>query len=184
MMKLPLRFLLGCLLSTALPLTAVPAKAAGAESDFRIASIRQMSSADLILVGKEWRKDIPSRLLVSLRTNATMPSSGVAIKAYLYDKDNKLVYTANKPSTIWTRTRTGGIGEVSVPAELKKGAPIDVYFALPEAATKGKWKSAVIVFGKGNDWVAASSPGKIVKEVDFPEKAKIAFDKEFSVFND
>src|SRR5690606_9980001 len=100
----------------------------------------------LIKVGKEWRKDLPRRIQVSLRVNEDMPSRGVTVKAYFYDENQKLVFTANQPNPVWTQTPRG-IGEVLLPDELKRNKTFEVYFALPEKVTEAKWKSMVVVFG-------------------------------------
>ena len=78
-----------------------------AQDAFKVLSIRQTFSGDLIKVGKDWRKDLPRRIQVSLQVQTDTPGASMFIHAYFYDKDGHLVATDNKPNAIWTSTPKG-----------------------------------------------------------------------------
>lgn len=145
---------------------------AHAADQFRISVIRESRSTDLIKVGKNWRKDLPKRMLVTLRVGKDIRASAVKVKAYFYDKDDKLVFTDPKPNPIWTATPRG-IEEVLLPDTLERGKTIDVYFALPEELEAKKWKTMLVVFGDSTEMAARSRPASAIDRLKFPEE-KIA----------
>jgi|GEM_PF-3399558 len=147
---------------------AFPAVAQEKAHPYKIVLIRDTHSADLINVGRNWRKDLPKRIQVTLRVAADTPASKVKVKGYFYDKENNLVYTAQQPNPIWTRTPRG-VEEVGLPATLKAGKPIEVYFALPEEVTEKKWKTLLVVFGDSSAMVARSRPAAALDKLSFPE---------------
>ncbi len=165
-----------CAIGCAFLFSIVGLSTATAETLFRIGLIRETTSQNLIQVGREWRKNLPKRMQVTLRVGEDMPARGVTVKAYFYDKDEKLVFTASAPNAIWANTPSG-FKSVSVPSEIKRNIPFDVYFALPEALTKAKWKTMVVVFGKGDDMVARARPATMLEKVKFKEKAMLATEK-------
>ena len=110
---------------------------ARAADDFKIVAVRPFWSADLIYVGKAWRKDLPKRILASLRVEADTPASSIFVKAYFYDKDDKLVGSSGAPNKIWTQT-SRGIEEVGLPATLPRVKTTDVYFAIPPGTGREK----------------------------------------------
>jgi len=151
-------------------LTFALAPVSGAADQFKVGVIAEARSNDLIKVGTAWRKDLPKRLKVTLRVTEDMPSSKVKVKGYFYDKDNNLVFTANKPNAIWTQTPRG-IEEVLLPNLLEKGKPFDVYFALPEELEAKKWKTLLVVFGDSNEVAAKARPASAIDRLSFPEQA-------------
>jgi len=164
--------------AAALAATIFPIHASAEEENpFRISYIREASSADLIKVGRDWRKDLPKRLLVNLRVNKDMPAGGVKVKGYFYDKDFNLIHTASMPNPIWTNTPKG-IQEVLLPGKLEKGKPFNVYFALPEAVTEKKWKTILVVFGDSKAMVARSRPANVIENLHFPEEGTVRKERE------
>ena len=142
-----------------------------AADDFRIKSLRETRSTDLIMVGKNWVKD-PKRLLVTLRVENDTPEAGLAVRAYFYDKDGKEVARVGQPNPIWTRTPRG-FEALGLPSTLEKNKDIDVYFALSLELEAKKWKSVVIVFGNDTAVSARSIPATAITTLEFPEKARM-----------
>lgn len=140
---------------------------------FRIATIRETRSSDLIKVGRTWRKDLPKRIEVTMRTGESMKSSALKVKAYFFDKDDQLVFTAAKPNPIWTQTPRG-IEEVLYPEKVERSKSFNVYFALPEELEETKWKSMVVVFGNGKEFTARSRPASILSKLEYPEAELVA----------
>lgn len=171
-------------------LIAAPLAHSDNSPPYRISAIREYNSTEWIRVKKEWRKDLPKRILVTIRVNADTSSHGFILKAYFYDKDNNLVHKANQPDPVWGKPQNayGGqnkdrIGEIALPGIMKKAIPTNVYFAIPEAAIEGKWKSVVVVFGRGTDLVGRSFPQKAIEEANFPEKKHINLNLPLNVFD-
>ncbi len=149
--------------------TAFSARAAG--DDFKIVAVRPFWSQDLIYVGKAWRKDLPKRIQVSLRVDADTPASSVFVKAYFYDKDDKLVGTSPAPNKIWTQTPRG-IEEVGLPAMLPHVKTTDIYFAVTQELEAKKWTTVLVVFGNAGKVAASANPSTSMSKLDFPEKAQ------------
>lgn len=143
-----------------------------AQDNFKISAIREISSADLIEVGGNWRKDLPKRLLVTLHAKQEVPASSVSVKAYFYDKDNNLLVSCQKPNQIWTKTNRG-FESVSLPPVLKKGTQTNVYFALPEDLQSKHWKTVLIVFGNSSEVAARSRPETALPNLVFPESSLV-----------
>jgi hypothetical protein len=146
-----------------------------ASDDFRIKSLRETRSTDLILVDRNWVKD-PKRLLVTLRVESDMPTTGVNVRAYFFDKDGKEVARVEKPNPIWTST-SRGVEEVGLPSMLEKNKDIVVYFALTQELEAKKWKSVVVVFGNDTLVSARSFPATAITTLEFPEKARMIKDQ-------
>ena len=146
--------------------------ACGAPDDYRIVSIHPFSSHEEIKVGNGWRKDLPQRMQVSLQVKFDTKASAVFVKAYFFDKDDKLVATYNRPNGIWIST-AHGVAEVSLPDTLPRGVT-NVYFALPEDLQAKKWTSMLVVFGDKTEAVANSVPASALPRLNFPEKTKVA----------
>ncbi len=146
---------------------------ASGQETFKILSIRQTFSADLIHVGHDWRKDLPRRMDVTLQVQADTPGSSMFVHAYFYDKDDHLVAKYNKPNGVWTSTQQG-LFEVEIPSTLSASRMNDVYFALPEDLQAKKWTTMLVVFGNKDKVVATSMPSAELPKLDFPEKAKLA----------
>lgn len=156
--------ILACILS-------IPALAA--EPSLSILSIAESTDGKWILVDRSWRKDCPKRIEVKLKVTEDMPSKDAVIKAYFYDKDKKLVYTYEKPCTIWEGTKKG-YEEIDLPPVLKKNSVTEVYFALtPELMGKFP-KTTLIVFGTRSSAVVKTKNSVNPLDFDFPEKSKIA----------
>ena len=166
-MTSPLRIFLPALI-----LWAATASALHAQADFRIVSIHPFMSRESIKVGSVWRKDMPQRMQVSLQVLADTPSSAVFVKAYFYDKDDKLVASSSAPNSIWTSTARG-TEEVSVPATFPHGKVTNVYFAPPDDPQGKQWKTILVVFGNDTKVAANSLPASELPKLDFPEKAKV-----------
>ena len=145
---------------------------ARAQEPFKVLSIRQTFSSDLIKVGHDWRKDLPRRLDIALQVQADTPGSSMFIHAYFYDKDDHLVATYNKPNAVWTATPKG-LQEIDIPATLSGGRINDVYFALPEDLQAKKWTTVLAVFGNKEKVVATSMPSSELPKLEFPEKARL-----------
>jgi len=147
--------------------------AIAAEQSLSILSIAESSDGKWIMVDRSWRKDCPKRIEVKLKVIEDMPSKDAVIKAYFYDKDKKLVYTYQKPCTIWEGTKKG-YEEIDLPPVLKKNSVTEVYFALtPELISKFP-KTTLIVFGNQSSAVVKSKNSVDPLDFDFPEKSKIA----------
>lgn len=99
------------------------------------------------------------------------PSEGVDIKAYFYSADGKLVFTANKPSSL----NAGNGGTVPRPATFEAGKKYSFYFGIPQGIKKGpgKWKRVIVVFGQGEHKSAKIYPKDDLQKFDFPEKKMI-----------
>ena len=160
------------MLALCLGLMVVTGGAAHAQDAYKVANIRQTMSSDLIKVGKDWRKDLPRRLQVTLQVGADTPAASVFVHAYFYDKDNLLVATLKGPNTIWTSTPKG-IQEVLLPPTLTRFKNTDVFFALPEELQAKKWTTVLVAFGDSTKAAAMSMPVSELPKLDFPEKAKL-----------
>ncbi|MFT4175472.1 MAG: hypothetical protein QM627_02340 [Luteolibacter sp.] len=95
----------------------------------------------------------------------------VYYKAYFYDKDDNLIYSASQPSHIYEY----GEANVFVPPALEAGKRYSVYFAVPKAHASGtkKWRRVIVVFGDREKAVAELFPKGEIKPYDFPEKSKV-----------
>lgn len=138
------------------------------EAGFKIKTMREVQSSDLIQVDGNWLKS-PKRLSVSLRVQSDTPANSVIVKAYFYDNQKKMVHTYKAPNPIWTKTPRG-IESVGLPETLEKGRDIDVYFALTDELKEKKWKSVLVVFGNKESVVVKARPASAI-DVEFPEKA-------------
>jgi hypothetical protein len=143
-----------------------------AQDDFKIVGLRPVWSTDLIHVGSDWRKDLPKRMLVSLRVSADTPASAIFVKTYFYDHDDKLVGSYGKPNSVWTSTARG-LEEVGLPKTLSHLKATDVYFAIPEDLQAKNWTTVVAVFGNSTKVSASCLPASELPKLDFPEKAKL-----------
>jgi hypothetical protein len=122
-------------------------------------------------VDGKWRKDLPKRLKLKLRSSTEVPKGDIFFKAYFYDADGNLLRDQNGPNAIWTGTKTG-VDEVTFPDVLKPGQLASVFLALPESVKK--MKHLVVVFGQGDTLVCDVYPNnKSAEEFDFPEKDKV-----------
>ena len=156
----------------ALVLWAVAVGVARAQDDYKVVSMHPFSSHEEIRVGSGWRKDLPQRMQVSLQVKFDTPAASIFVKAYFYDKDDKLVASYPKPAGIWTST-PHGTAEVSLPPTLPRGIT-NVYFALPEDLQAKKWTTMLVVFGDKTKVTASALPATALPKLDFPEKAKLA----------
>lgn len=147
--------------------------AIAAEQSLSILSIAESTDGKWIMVDRSWRKDCPKRIEVKLKVTEDMPSKEAVIKAYFYDKDKKLVYTYEKPCTVWEGTKKG-YEEIDLPPMLKRNSVTEIYFALtPELIGKFP-KTTLIVFGNQSSAVVKSKNSVNPLDFDFPEKSKIA----------
>lgn len=167
-MKAPLTIRVSLLVLT---LCAVTTRTIRAQDAYRVVSIHPFSSHEEIKVGSGWRKDLPQRMQVSLQVKFDTPAASVFVKAYFYDKDDKLVATYPKPAEIWTST-PHGTAEVALPATLPRGIT-NVYFALPEDLQAKKWTTMLVVFGDKTTVAASALPASALLRLNYPEKAKI-----------
>jgi hypothetical protein len=160
--------------SLGLVLLLVPTAVVHAQANyFKIINVHSTSGSDDIKVGSSWRKDLPHRVQVTLMVTADMPSNGVFVKAYFYNKDNKLVASYPRPNPIWAST-VHGMEEVSLPRNLTHGKIMDVYFALPEDLQAKHWTTVLVVFGDKGSVAATALPNTALPMLDFPEKAQVA----------
>ena len=141
---------------------------AKAQTQFEIASIRRMSSRDLISVGKAWRKDLPERLAVTLHVSEDTPGTAVSISASFYDENDKLIVSYPKPNEIWTNT-SHGFETVRMPEMFIRGKTATVYFALPEEVTTKQWKSVLIIFSSGPQTAKRTLPEDALSRIKGPE---------------
>ncbi len=149
------------------------ANAGFAADPYKIVSLRPYWSNDLIYVGNMWRKDLPKRMLVTLRVDADTPSSGIFVKTYFYDKDDKLVGSFDRPNKIWTVTAKG-LGEAGLPTTLLRTKTTDVYFAIPEELQAKNFTTVLAVFGDSTKVSVNCLPATKLPQLDFPEKAELA----------
>lgn len=151
-------------------LTAMISTALGGTGTFS-AQVSKTSSTDLINVDGTWRKDLPNRLKVSLRSSRELPGRDLFLKAYFFDADGKLLREQKGPSPIWTGTKKG-IEEVTFPEVLKPGQLETVFVALPDSVKK--MKTVIVVFGQGDDLSCDVYPNsKKVEDFAFPEKESV-----------
>lgn len=152
-------------------LTLVIAAASASANEFS-AKVQKTSSTDLIQVDGSYRKDLPSRLKVSLRSKEEIAGKDLYLNAYFYDENGTLLRTQKGPNAIWTQTKKG-FESVKFPETLKGGNLEAVYLALPESVKK--MKTVIVVFGSGDQLTAEVYPNtKSVEAFEFPEKAKVA----------
>ena len=156
-----------------LVLCLVTAAGRAQDTDFKIVNIHPASGSEDIKVGSSWRKDLPRRMQVSLVVTADTPTNGVFVKAYFYDKDNKLVASYGRPNPIWAST-VHGMEEVGLPRTLTHGKVTDVYFALPEDLQAKHWTTMLVVFGNKDHVAATALPNSVLPMLEFPEKAQVA----------
>lgn len=146
-----------------------------AESDFSVNIQSRTRSADLIMVGSDWRKDLPRRMKVSIRSNNEVPAKALTFKAYFYDGDGNLIRKQDGPSLIWANTKKG-FTAVGIPDPMPAGRSQEVFLAMPEDLKE--LRSTIVVFGKGEDLVATLYPSsKPIEDFDFDEKS-IVFKEE------
>ena len=142
------------------------------DTDFKIVNVHPANGSEDIKVGSSWRKDLPRRMQVSLMVTADTPTNGVFVKAYFYNKDNKLVASSPRPNPIWAST-VHGMEEVGLPRTLTHGKITDVYFALPEDLQAKHWTTMLVVFGNKDQVAATALPNSALPMLDFPERAQV-----------
>lgn len=104
-------------------------------------------------------------LEVRVATGDQIRSLGLTAKAYFYDEAGTLLATVASPSQV-----THGTGNYALPAFFEKGKRENIYFVIPEAVLKSKWKS-LVVFGDKNEAVAETFPkAKPDETFEYPEK--------------
>lgn len=108
---------------------------------------------------------------LKVSANEKQGANDVYYRAYFYDKADKLIYSAKKPSTIWEY----GESNVYTPKALEAGKKYSVYFAVPKVYTTGdkKWRRVIVVFGNQEQAVAQLFPKGEIKPYDFPEKSRV-----------
>jgi len=135
--------------------------------DFKIESLGR--DKQYAWMGNTWNEGAEC---IELRFSASeQTAAGVFYRAYLYDKDNKLVHTVKEPTQIFNYAYVNK----SSPPVLEPGKKYSVYFAIPEEFMRGekKWKRAVVVFGAGDNVVGDVFPKDAIRLFDFPEKSKL-----------
>lgn len=143
------------------------------DADFKIINVHPATGSEDIKVGSSWRKDLPRRMQASLMVTEDMPTTGVFVKAYFYNKDNKLVASYPRPNPIWVST-VHGMEEVALPRALTHGKITDVYFALPEDLQAKHWTTILVVFGNKDQVAATALPNSTLPILEFPEKSNVA----------
>ena len=105
-----------------------------------------------------------------LSVTANTPSKDLVLKIYFFGIDGKLLETVDKPSP-----QTEGDGNsVKMPPQFERGRKYSVYFGVPASINSGsgKWKRAVVVFGKSGDFANKIYPKDDIAKFDFSEKSK------------
>lgn len=163
-MKTPL-LLLGLLLAPLAATAQSPSPSAQSQSHFQVDLVS--SSTASVYVDGAWLNGTEA-IEAKVSASPATPSEGVDIKAYFYSADGKLVFTANKPSSL----NAGNGGTVPRPATFEAGKKYSFYFGIPAAIKKGpgKWKRVIVVFGKGDQLSAKIYPKDDLKKFAFPEK--------------
>lgn len=151
------------LLLIGLFLTTLPAMA---ESQFQVNLVGNTTAA--VFVDGAWINNAEA-IEAKVSVSPASPTEGVALKAYFYTADGKLIHTANKPSSL----NAGNGGTVPMPATYEQGKKYSFFFGVPGTIKKGpdKWKRVIIVFGKGEQISAKIYPKDDIKKFDFPEKS-------------
>lgn len=153
------------LLLLGLFLTTLPAMA---ESQFQVNLVGSTTAA--VHVDGAWINNAEA-VEAKVSASPASPAEGVAIKAYFYSADGKLIHTANKPSSL----NAGNGGTVPMPVTYEPGKKYSFFFGIPGAIKKGadKWKRVIVVFGKGEQISAKIYPKDDIKKFDFPEKSMV-----------
>jgi len=146
------------------------------DSNFSIHTIREIKSKELINVGGDWIND-PERLLVTVRAKEDIPSKSVIAKAYFFDADKNLVASYKEPSRVWTSTPRGMQG-IGLPAELQRNRQVNIHFAITTEMKDARWRTAIVVFGSGDDLVVGTRPSADIADFEFPKKKVLLASKD------
>ena len=160
--------LLGLLLVSLPAMAQTQSPPAQSESEFQVDLVSASTAS--VYVDGAWQNGTEA-IEAKVSASPASPAEGVDIKAYFYSADGKLVFTANKPSSV----NAGNGGTVPRPATFEAGKKYSFYFGIPQAIKKGagKWKRVIIVFGQGTHQSAKIYPKDDFKKFDFPEKSMI-----------
>ncbi len=126
---------------------------------------------EYLFVDKGWEKAADC-IEAKVSVKEDTPFEGVALKAYFYSADGKLLHTELKPSS---QADPSG-GTIKPPAAMKAGRKVSFCFGIPQKIRdgSGKWKRAIVVFGNpagGHD--VKIYPKDDLAKFDFPEKAAL-----------
>lgn len=146
-------------------LTTLPALA---ETQFQVNLLGHTTAA--VYVDGAWINNAEA-VEAKVAVSPASPAEGVALKAYFYSADGKLIHTLNKPSSL----NAGNGGTVPMPVTYEPGKKYSFFFGVPGAIQKGpnKWKRVIVVFGKGEQISAKIYPKDDIKKFDFPEKSMV-----------
>ena len=121
-------------------------------------------------VDKSWNSSAEC-IEVKVSTTVNEPARDIALKAYFYDADGKILHSEDKPSLVADNNG----GTIPPVVAYAKGKRYPFFFGIPSAIQAGnsKWKRVVVVFGKGADVSAKVYPKDDLAKFSFPEKANV-----------
>lgn len=118
-------------------------------------------------VDNAWKDFLPC-IQAGLRVTQDMGNEKPYVKAYFYDRDNKLVQKDDVPPQVSENYAT----YVGMPAFFKPMQEQKVFFPISAKATQPntRWMHVVIVFGDGSSAAAVAYPKADLVPFDFGEK--------------
>lgn len=144
-----------------------------AEEVYHIKKVAKIKSSLLIHIGRDWRKDIPNRVEVTLRVKEKISGKQPYVRAYFYDRDNVLLKKFDAAPALWMNTAKG-FSEVTLPGDLETSETYMVQFPIAEEFHNADYKTILIVFGDSTQAVAESYPNADYSALTFDEKSLLA----------
>ncbi len=127
----------------------------------------QTSTKRVGWVDNGWKDYVPC-IQAGLRVTQDPGSQKLFVKAYFYDKDNKIVQKDDQPPQVSDNYST----YVGMPALFKPMQEQKVFFPISVKSTQPdtKWMRVVIVFGDKSSATAEVYPKTDLDKFDFPER--------------
>lgn len=113
-------------------------------------------------------------LEATLKTESTIRSDGLTMKAYFFDVDDKQVGPALQPEAAFHEPKLRG-KPYAQPVILYGEKPASIFFRIPKSLLEknAKW-SAVVVFGDKKEASAKALPDGLLLGYDFPERTLVS----------
>lgn len=96
-------------------------------------------------------------------------ASDLFVKAYFYDKDNKLIEASSQPAVV-KRVGGGKYGQYNLPVIFPKGKVEKVFFVIPDIVLKQEKWQVLVVFGDQQEADARTYPFDVLSKLEYPEK--------------
>lgn len=139
--------------------------------EFEIKKLKKRNCPGYIYSGDSWEYGIES-IQVELEYAGTKSSARAKIRAYFYDRDNKLIETYDAPP----RRQDEDKKYIEAPTEFVAGEEYIVYFPIAKFLRDGDCETIIVTFGN-NEEVAVNSNKRIKDKklyaLDFAERSII-----------